>query len=495
MPTSTLPDPGSTALRTYPAVATEQRSRARGNPSGTLPFILADVAAIFLTCLLAYVLRHASPAFTVESIQRSLESFSANGYFGVAGLYAALVVVACRRNGLYGRVPIDSKLDEALAVAKSVFFASIVLMAFLYLARNQVISRLTVVTAGVLTVSALLLVRRWRALALERSIAAGIGVRNVVIIGAGRVGRALEAHLNAHPNLGYVVKGFLDHHDNGHPRMLGPIDRLPEIARSHFVDEVFITIPSEKNLVKQLALEAPTHNLELKVIPELFDGIGWHAPVEYVGDFPVMALHRRPSRRLELLAKRVIDVFAAVLGLLLLSPFLLLIALAIKLDSRGPAFYGATRVGRKGRTFKCWKFRTMVAEAEQMLDRLLHLNERQGVLFKISKDPRVTRLGRLLRKYSLDELPQLFNVLTGEMSLVGPRPPTVGEYERYKLEHLRRLEVTPGITGLWQVTCRQDPSFESYLQRDVEYIENWSLWMDFKILVRTLPVVVKGTGV
>jgi lipopolysaccharide/colanic/teichoic acid biosynthesis glycosyltransferase len=172
---------------------------------------------------------------------------------------------------------------------------------------------------------------------------------------------------------------------------------------------------------------------------------------------------------------------------------LLAIAIAIKLDSPGPVFYFSERIGKKGRVFRCIKFRTMVRDAEKRRADVMHMNERDGVLFKITNDPRITKLGRFLRKYSLDELPQFFNVLRGDMSIVGPRPPLASEVrEEYKLSHLRRLDVTPGITGLWQVQARQDPSFDSYISLDVTYIENWSIWLDLKIILRTIGVVLAG---
>jgi exopolysaccharide biosynthesis polyprenyl glycosylphosphotransferase len=192
--------------------------------------------------------------------------------------------------------------------------------------------------------------------------------------------------------------------------------------------------------------------------------------------------------------KRCFDVVFSTVVLLAGLPLLGIIALAIKLDSRGPVFYSSDRIGKKGHVFRCTKFRTMVADAEKRKSEILHMNERDDVLFKISNDPRITRVGRLLRKYSIDELPQFWNVLKGEMSVVGPRPPLASEVREYKLSHLRRLDVTPGITGLWQVQGRQDPSFASYVSLDVTYIDNWSVWLDFKIIVRTIGVVFAGTG-
>jgi lipopolysaccharide/colanic/teichoic acid biosynthesis glycosyltransferase len=173
---------------------------------------------------------------------------------------------------------------------------------------------------------------------------------------------------------------------------------------------------------------------------------------------------------------------------------LLAIALALRIDSRGPILYSSERIGKKGRVFKCLKFRTMVRDADKRRAEVMHMNERDGILFKITNDPRITKVGRFLRRYSLDELPQFLNVLRGEMSIVGPRPPLASEVREYKLSHLRRLDVMPGITGLWQVQARQDPSFDNYISLDVSYVDNWSVWLDLKIIARTIGVVLAGTG-
>ena len=192
--------------------------------------------------------------------------------------------------------------------------------------------------------------------------------------------------------------------------------------------------------------------------------------------------------------KRVLDIFVSALALILLSPFLAVLSIWIKLDSPGTVLYKSQRVGKKGRVFTCYKFRTMVPDADKLKDSLRHLNEREGPFFKITDDPRVTRLGKFLRKYSVDELPQLLNVFKGDMSLVGPRPHPLDDYKQYDLDHLRRLEVKPGITGLWQVTARQHPSFETNMRLDLHYIDNWNLGLDLKVLLRTLSAVLRAEG-
>jgi len=196
----------------------------------------------------------------------------------------------------------------------------------------------------------------------------------------------------------------------------------------------------------------------------------------------------------ERIAKRGFDILFSMLALVFICPVLLLIAMIVKLDSEGPVLYVSERIGRNGRRFRFLKFRTMVKDADSLRGALLHLNERRGNLFKMSNDPRVTRIGRILRRYSLDELPQFFSVLTGHMSVVGPRPCLTSEYARYTKEQRRRVEAVPGITGLWQVMARKNPSAEAYFALDTYYVENWSLLLDVKILLKTVAVVFSGTG-
>jgi lipopolysaccharide/colanic/teichoic acid biosynthesis glycosyltransferase len=207
-----------------------------------------------------------------------------------------------------------------------------------------------------------------------------------------------------------------------------------------------------------------------------------------------LTLETQPFTPGALVAKRAIDVTISALGLALLAPLMAAISIAIKLGSEGPVLYRSWRVGQNGRLFVFLKFRTMIANADDLKDSLQHLNERQGLLFKISNDPRTTLFGRFLRRYSLDELPQLWNVLRGEMSLVGPRPPSLDEYEQYTAEHQTRLAAKPGITGLWQISARNDPSFATALLLDRSYIENWTPWLDLKILLKTMPVILQGEG-
>ncbi|MGB8845758.1 MAG: sugar transferase, partial [Terracidiphilus sp.] len=307
-------------------------------------------------------------------------------------------------------------------------------------------------------------------------------------------------HLDSIRHLGFTFKGFIELPGSATRTQMAPgdivgtLDSLFQNARKQFIDEIFFTTPCERSIVQDVLAQARVHGVDLRVVPDMYDSVAWNSPIEYIGQFPTMPLHRGEVPELGFVFKRVFDTIFSVLTLTLISPLLVAVAIAIKFDSPGPVFYTSDRIGKKGVVFRCIKFRTMVTDADTRRAEIMHMNERDDVLFKVSNDPRITRLGRFLRKYSLDELPQFFNVLAGDMSIVGPRPPLAGEVHKYDLSHLRRLDVTPGITGLWQVQGRQDPSFASYVSLDVSYIDNWSIWLDFKIILRTIAVVFSGTG-
>jgi exopolysaccharide biosynthesis polyprenyl glycosylphosphotransferase len=409
-------------------------------------------------------------------------------------LYAILLWVFCQNQGLYQTGRSARPLDESFSVLKAIFLATVLLATITYLSGDKSISRLVVGLSGLLNAVTLPTWRFCKRKLVQHRVASGKDGRHVLIVGTGDVGRSLARQLEENAYLGYVVKGFLEPNGTGGPGVIGRIEDLHRLALTHFADEIFVTPPSERDVVARVLLEARQHHLDVKVVPEIFDGLGRRTPIRYVGDFPVMELLREPIPVLGLFIKRTIDIVGAAIGLGVLAPVFALLAIAIRLDSPGPGLYSSWRMGKKGRKFRCFKLRTMVANADRIKDELRKRNERQGPLFKIAKDPRVTRLGRWLRKYSVDELLQLWNVLKGDMSLVGPRPHDLDDCGRYQVEHLRRLDIKPGMTCLWQVHARQDPSFESNMRLDLEYIENWDLWLDLKILLKTLRVAASGSG-
>jgi exopolysaccharide biosynthesis polyprenyl glycosylphosphotransferase len=403
-----------------------------------------------------------------------------------------------RSYGLYRPVSQMGGLHELRMTAHAVIVAGLILCGTLYLSSGAFISRIEILLTVFFSFVLLAARRIIRRNMLYKRHRAGIETRNVLIVGAGRVAHALRNHLNSLNHLGFRFKGFVaitdEEAQSDAVDIVGNFKDTLTLARSLFVDEIFLSVPADKKLVLGLVQDARTHGIDVRVVPDLYDGLAWNAPVEYVGQFPTIPLHRRDFPIGAFIMKRALDLTIATLCLLILAPILAIIAIAVRMDSKGPIFYRAKRIGRKGRTFDCYKFRTMVVNADKLKDQLAHMNERDGILFKITNDPRITKVGVKLRKYSLDELPQLYNVIKGDMSLVGPRPPIAAEVEKYDLSHLRRLDVLPGITGLWQVEARQDPSFDSYISLDTAYVENWTLMLDLKILLRTVGVVVMGTG-
>ncbi|HEX4427621.1 MAG TPA: sugar transferase [Terriglobales bacterium] len=315
--------------------------------------------------------------------------------------------------------------------------------------------------------------------------------RNVLIVGAGVLGRKVAARLN--PDR--AVVGFLDNNGPVLDDVLGRIEELASVARAKFVDEIIVALPHRQDLARVAIEEAHRNGLDIKMVPDLHGFEMKSARLENCGGIPLLTLNEELIPEFYRLLKRVLDIAVSLFALILLMPLLAAIALTIRLDSEGPVFYRAPRVGKKGNRFLCQKFRTMVTNADKLKELLRARNERHGACFKITDDPRITRVGGFLRRYSLDELPQLWNVLCGDMSLVGPRPHPPDDVERYELEDLRRLDVTPGITGLWQVKARRDPSFRRNVELDVEYIEHWNFWTDLSILYQTVSVVLQGSGV
>jgi len=457
-----------------------------------------DLLTVALAMMLAVRFRETGPD-EVPATSLPAFLFHSQGmtllYIGWFGL---LLVLLARSYGLYGPILNRSGLHEQRMTVQAALTSGLLLCGTLYLMRAEGVSRIVVVLTVIFTTMLLCLRRAiWRKVTYNRY-REGLETRNVLIVGAGRVAHALRNHLESLRHLGFRFKGFVAlterEAESGDADIIGDVRNCLSLARSLFVDEIFFSVPAEKKLVIALVEEARSIGIDVRVVPDLYDGLAWNAPVEYIGQFPTIPLHRRDLPVGAFLVKRVLDSTVATVALLLGLPFMLLVAAAIKLDSEGPVFYRAHRIGRKGRTFVCYKFRTMCVNADKMKEELQHKNERDGILFKIANDPRVTRVGRFLRKYSLDELPQFYNVLRGDMSMVGPRPPMASEVEQYDLAHLRRLDVLPGMTGLWQVEARQDPSFDSYISLDTAYVENWSLWLDMKILARTVGVVLSGTG-
>lgn len=455
----------------------------------------------FLTTDLLCLLSAASAAIyshgaTARYLLRSpVEAGTLKAHFAILLLMSVLVALFCQNYGLYRAHRTRRFVDEAQVIAKSFLLSFLLLMGFVFLAGISPVLWDALVLAMALQFATMLAWRYHEFSKTERRMSDGVGTKNVLIVGAGTLGQQISQVLERERHLGYIVKGFLDD-TPGHnaPNVVGTVEQLAQTARAQFVDEIIIALPWDSEAAAKAAIEARRQRLNVKIVPNFYGGMGWHAPLEYMGEVPAFALHREPIPAVALLLKRIIDVIVSILGLITLSPVFAIIAIAVALDSPGPVFYRSTRVGKKGRRFLFYKFRTMVLNADTLKKELRAKNERQGPFFKMANDPRMTRAGRFLRRYSLDELPQLWNVLKGDMSLVGPRPHPLDDYQQYSLDNLRRLDVMPGITGLWQVQARNESSWEANMTLDLEYIEHWTPWLDIKLLWKTIPIVVKGLG-
>ena len=480
------------------------RSRRRPSRGGRF-WILLDVLTVIVSATLAAIYKfHKGPVVEARGFWHGtlIHGRSMGVLLALLFGFSAVLIMTSRRLHLYTPIRLNSILHEQRLSAQACLYSGLLLAGTLYLIHAEDISRSVVLMTVALVTVGLSVRRLVYRLSIYRRFERGVGTRNVLIAGTGPEALALRNHLDSIRHLGYSFKGFIDLSGAGSgPRLaacsadvVGTLQTMFQSARKEFVDEIFFTTPCERGVVQDVLQQARAHGVDLRVVPDMYDGLAWNSPIEYIGQFPTIPLHRGHVPEMGLVLKRGMDLLLAGLALVSLAPLLLLIALAVKLDSAGPILYLSERIGKKGRVFRCIKFRTMVSDAEKRKAELAHMNERDGVLFKISNDPRITRLGRLLRKYSLDELPQFINVLRGDMSIVGPRPPLASEVREYKLSHLRRLDVMPGITGLWQVQARQDPSFDNYISLDVTYVDNWSIWLDLQILARTIGVVIAGTG-
>src|SRR3989339_618733 len=329
----------------------------------------------------------------------------------------------------------------------------------------------------------------------------GRNVRHMVILGTNERAVQFAEKIRAHKEMGYNILGFVDNECKTEAEwmeLLSDLDHFSEVLDRHVVDEVVIALPIQsfyREIRKVLGL-CEEQGIKVRFIADiLLDPSHAKATLEYMDDTPILTLYMGPHDGFLLRIKRIMDITMSALALILLAPLFVMIGILIKIDSRGPIFFVQGRVGYNKRRFEFYKFRTMTSDAEKRQAEMEYLNEVSGPVFKIRDEPRVTKIGKILRKTSMDELPQLFNVLKCDMSLVGPRPLPVRDYNRFEKNwQKRRLSVKPGLTCLWQIQGRNELSFEKWIELDMEYIDNWSLLLDLRILAKTIPAVIRGTG-
>jgi exopolysaccharide biosynthesis polyprenyl glycosylphosphotransferase len=331
----------------------------------------------------------------------------------------------------------------------------------------------------------------------------GRNERMVLIVGVNERTQELVRVIRDHPHYGYRIAGALED-DPDRSRMLeefniaylGNFDGLEEVLIKQVIDEVYICLPvrSRYETIQKMAHLCEGVGVGVRMIADLFPLRLATSRYHRLEGIPILALSTVPENQPQLAAQRAADVVLSLTALILLSPLLIVTAIAIKLESKGPVFFLQERVGLNRRRFRMIKFRSMVVNAEELRAKLEAQNEVKGAMFKIARDPRVTAVGRFIRKYSIDELPQIINVLRGDMSIVGPRPALPQEVSQYSWNQRRRLSVKPGLTGLSQVSGRSELSFRETVDLDLYYIDQWSIFLVFKIILKTVPAVLKGRG-
>lgn len=456
--------------------------------------VIADAAALLVAGALTFAIAEqmAPPAVVAPA--------------GVAAALAALalfawIAVFCAYR-LYDRQPntiATSNFDELAELFHALLAGSLLL-----LLTGQALARIfgvkvySPVEATLFIAAALAAVPAFRYLVRSVVMPAMMAPRRALIVGAGPTGRTVERKIAAHPSYGLELVGFLDDDPRVADGMsvIGPTSELTRVVEELEIDWVIVTLSRgayDETLDLVRAVRRP--DVHLSIVPSFYELFASNATIEDIEGLPVVSLPPMRLSRSVVFLKRAVDLVAASVGLLVLSPLFVVLAVAIKLDSRGPAFFRQRRWGRGGRDFRIVKFRTMVDGAEALKASVEAGNDVDGgPLFKLHEDPRVTRVGAWLRRTSLDELPQLWNVLRGEMSLVGPRPFVVDEAAQITGWAGRRVETTPGITGLWQVMGRTDLPFEEMVKLDYIYVTNWSLWWDIKILFQTIPAILARRG-
>ncbi|WP_025321940.1 sugar transferase [Deferrisoma camini] len=425
--------------------------------------------------------------------------------------YGPLLISVCvvwylvlRFAGFYRSLRTRGYWPLVLKVGQSVCLAGVINAALLFVCAPH-FSRRVYVTHVLLAASFIL---AWKLLIRASQKAArrrGYNSRRILVVGTKGPAVRFIRHVEEHTEWGYTIVGCVQGPDGddktecmGYP-VLGRVDQIVEICKSQPIDEVIITLPPEYLAKLETVLpRLEAMGITLRMAMDLYRPEKSRVMVGALGEddpVPVVTYYRMTLDPTQLFLKRMLDVVGSLVGLGITAVLFPFVALAIKLDSPGPIFFRQKRVGQNGRLFTCYKFRTMYVDAEERKRELLAKNEMKGAIFKIKNDPRITRVGRFLRKTSIDELPQFWNVLKGEMSLVGTRPPTPDEVAQYEEWHRARICIKPGLTGMWQTSGRNEVSdFDKICELDTQYIDRWSIWLDLKLIAKTVAVVVAGLG-
>jgi exopolysaccharide biosynthesis polyprenyl glycosylphosphotransferase len=414
-------------------------------------------------------------------------------------IFAVTWVTVLWLSGLY-RLTVRWRLwTEVRDIARATVLVAALTLSFLFLVKQVDVSRLFLLILFVAQPSVTLAGRMILRSSFEARRRSGRDMRYMLVAGCGQHAQDFADRVESHAGLGLQIIGHLAAPEETDRRisrpLLGSIEQIEAVLHSRVVDEVAVCLPPlAAHWLEPITGVAAGEGKTVRIAVDPVEEVLPSAIQEEFDGFLVRSLIHDGQREAGLVVKRVIDILGSLLGLIVLSPVFAATSCAIWVIDGAPILFRQERVGLHGRPFKIYKFRTMVINAEELLIDVRHLNERNGAAFKASDDPRMTNIGRWLRKTSIDELPQLWNVLTGSMSLVGPRPPLPNEVAEYDVWHRRRLSMKPGITGLWQVEARHEPDFDRWVEHDLVYIDGWSIWLDLKILLKTLPALLAHGG-
>lgn len=450
-----------------------------------LLIVLFDVAVTLLAFTAAYSVRG-----SLSTIDKPF--FGITEYAWILWIFIPTQYLSFAYFGLYGSKKTNASLSIAVNLTKAFGMTVLISASAVFVMRNDTFSRLMFVMFICTDFAALLLERFAVKAYLTHAMDKNLAKKRVIIVGDTNEERILK-NLRSNEDLLVNVVGFVGvEHEN----TLGNISDIYKIVVENTVDEVYFVINGHTDEKAENAMKiCESLGITVKALLDLFNLKFSKTQLSYAGKLPMLTFHTVSLNEGQLMLKRMMDIIGSVFGLLITAVLTLFIAPAIKLDSKGPVFFSQTRVGQNGRKFKLYKFRTMVTNAEELLPSLMDKNELSGAVFKMENDPRITRVGRFLRKTSLDELPQFLNIFKGEMSLVGTRPPTVGEVEEYEMYHRRRLSIKPGLTGNWQVSGRNEiTDFEDIYALDISYIDNWTIALDIKIIFKTFSAVLCRKG-
>ncbi|MFC1704264.1 sugar transferase [Candidatus Omnitrophota bacterium] len=422
-------------------------------------------------------------------------------YLPVLILWVSLWIFMLSLNGVYRSLRAHAFFEVIWIIIKSGLFSTLAFTSVAFLLKIEFISRIFILIFTFASFALLILEKRIVVSVIHNLLLKGYNLRNILVVGTGPRAERFVDMINAHPEWGFSIIGLIDDDTSRvgkkilGAKVMGTLKDIPQILRKKIVDEVVFVVPRMwLQRIQHSVAACETQGIKAHVAADLFDLNIAKARQTDLEGFPLLTFETTFAMEWQLFIKRSIDLVASGLGIVFLSPLFLLVSIIIKTTSPGPVFFKQRRVGLNGRIFTLFKFRSMYKNAQEKLKELEHLNEASGPVFKIKDDPRITPIGRFMRKTSIDELPQLFNVFMAQMSLVGPRPPIPSEVRKYRLWQRRRLSMRPGITCLWQVSGRSKISFERWMELDLEYIDHWCLRLDFNILMKTIPAVTAGVG-